>query len=65
VRQGRAENRACAESKKDRTPNKVATSPGQECAKEREGGEQSKVVRLGIHFRSRMEGLRHLSPPQN
>jgi hypothetical protein len=40
MHQGRAENRAHAESKKDRTPNKMATSPGEECAKERQGGDE-------------------------
>jgi hypothetical protein len=56
MHQGRAENRACAESKEDRTPNKVATSPGEECAKERQGGEEDKVAgSLRVHSRSRLQ----------
>jgi hypothetical protein len=44
-----------AESEKDRTQNKVIPTPGEACAEEREGGEQSKVARLGVHSRSRLE----------
>ena len=40
--EGRAENRDHAESKKDRTPNKVAAPPSEQ--NEREGGEQIPVT---------------------
>src|SRR5215467_2715520 len=44
-----------AEHEKDRTQNKVIQNPGDACAEERQGGEQSKVARLGIHSHSRLE----------
>src|SRR6266568_1448424 len=44
-----------AEREKDRTQNKMIRGPGDACAEERQGGEQSKVARLGVHSRSRLE----------
>src|SRR5262249_145310 len=44
-----------AEHEKDRTQNKVIQNPGDACAEERHGGEQSKVAPLGVHSRSRLE----------
>jgi hypothetical protein len=34
----------------------VIQNPDAACAGERQGGEQSKVARLGVHFRPRLEG---------
>src|SRR5262245_38764023 len=52
------------EPKEDRTQNKVIQNPGEACAKEREGGEQGKVARLGVHSRSRLErGSDQAAPP--
>ena len=46
-----AEKGNCTERKKDRSQNNVTPSPGEACAEERQGGEQSKVSRrLGVHF---------------
>jgi len=47
---GYAEGGGDTERKKDRTQNKVIQNPGDACAEERQGGEQSKVARLGVHF---------------
>jgi hypothetical protein len=44
-----------AEREKDRTENKVTPTPGEACAEERQGAEQNKVARLGVHFRHRLE----------
>jgi hypothetical protein len=52
---GYAESGDYTERKKDRTQNKVTPTPGEACAEERQGGEQSKVARLGVHSRSRLE----------
>ena len=52
---GYAESGGYSERKKDRTQNKVIQNPGDACAEERQGGEQSKVARLGVHSRSRLE----------
>src|SRR5262245_38607273 len=50
------------ERKKDRTQNKVIGNPGDACAEERKGGEQSKVARrLGVHSRPWVEGSAHLA----
>src|SRR6516162_2881748 len=49
---------------KDRTQNKVIGTPGDACAEERQGGEQSKVARLGVHSRSGLErGSDQAAPP--
>jgi hypothetical protein len=37
------------EREKDRTRNKVTQNPGDTCAEERQGDEQSKVASLGVH----------------
>jgi hypothetical protein len=48
---GYAEGGDYTERKKDRTQNKVIQNPGEACAEERQGGEQSKVSRrLGVYF---------------
>ena len=47
---GYAEGGDYTKRKKDRTQNKVIQNPGDACAEERQGGEQSKVARLGVHF---------------
>ena len=52
---GYAESGDYTERKKDRTQNKVTPTPGEACAEERQGGEQSKVACLGVHSRSRLE----------
>ena len=44
-----------AEHEKDRTQNKVIQNPGDACAEQRQGGEQSKVAHLGVQSRSRLE----------
>src|SRR5262249_55545726 len=49
--------------KKDRAENNVIHSPGNSCTKERQGGKQSKVARLGVHFRSRLEKGQRLGCP--
>src|SRR6516164_3100415 len=46
---GYAESGGYSERKKDRTENKVIQNPGDACAEERQGGEQSKVARFGVH----------------
>jgi hypothetical protein len=51
----RAKNRGYAETEKDRTPNEAPTAPGEECAQERQGSEQNKVARLGVHSHLRIE----------
>jgi hypothetical protein len=38
-----------AERKKDPTQNEVTQNPGNACAEQRQGGEQSKVARFGVH----------------
>ena len=51
-------------AQKDQTKNKVIQNPGEACAEERQGGEQSKVARLGVHSRSRLErGSDWAAPP--
>jgi hypothetical protein len=50
------------ERKKDRTQNKVIGKKGDACAEERQGAEQSKVARFGVHSRPRMEALAHPGP---
>src|SRR5438128_839528 len=45
-----AEKGNCTERKKDRSQNNVTPTPGGACAEERQGGEQSKVARLGVQF---------------
>src|SRR5262245_58831537 len=46
---GYADSGDSAEHKKDRTQNNVIRNPGDACAEERHGGEQSKIARLGVH----------------
>ena len=61
---GYAENGNYTERKKDRTQNNVTPAPGEACAEERQGGKQSKVTRLGVHPRSRLErGSDQAAPP--
>jgi hypothetical protein len=61
---GYAESGDCTERKKDPTQNKMTRDPGDACAEERQGGEQSKVARLGVHSRSRLErGSDQAAPP--
>ena len=50
-----AESGGYTEHEKDRTQNKVIQNPGDACAEERQGGEQSKVAHLGVQSRSRLE----------
>jgi hypothetical protein len=57
-----AEKGNCTERKKDRSQNNVTPTPGEACAEERQGGEQSKVARLGVHSRPWMEASAHPSP---
>ncbi len=52
---GYAEGGDYTERKKDRTQNNVTPTPGEACAEQRQGGDQSKVARLGVHSRSRLE----------
>jgi hypothetical protein len=52
---GYAESGNYTEREKDPTQNKMIRDPGDACAEERQGGEQSKVPRLGVHSRSRLE----------
>jgi len=52
---GYAEGGDYTECKKHRTQNNVTPTPGEACAEERQGGEQSKVARLGAHSRSGLE----------
>ena len=48
---GYAESGDAAEREKDPTQNKMTRDPGDACAEERQGGEQSKVSRrLGVHL---------------
>jgi hypothetical protein len=56
VRQGCAPNRDYTERKKGRAQDISIACPGGHCAKEREGGKQSKVARLHVHFCSRLKG---------
>jgi hypothetical protein len=59
-----AEKGNCTERKKDRSQNNVTPTPGEACAEERQGGEQSKVARLGVHSFSRLErGSDQAAPP--
>src|SRR5262245_4168691 len=51
------------EHKKDRTQDNVTPNPGDACAEERQGGEQSKVARLGVHSRSRLKTANEMAPP--
>jgi len=61
---GYAENGGYAEREKDRAENSVIHSPSKACAEERQGAEQSKVARLGVHSRSRLErGSDQAAPP--
>ena len=57
-----AEKGNCTERKKDRSQNNVTPTPGEACAEERQGSEQSKVARLGVHSRPWMEASAHPSP---
>jgi hypothetical protein len=57
-----AEKGNCTERKKDRSQNNVTPTPGEACAEERQGGEQSKVARLGVHSRPWMEASAYPSP---
>jgi hypothetical protein len=49
---GCAENRDYTERKKDGAKNISIPRPSEDCAKQRQGGEQSKIARLGVHSRS-------------
>jgi len=61
---GCAENADYTERKKDRAKNVSIPRPSEDCAEERQGGEQSKVARLGIHSHSRLErGSDQAAPP--
>src|SRR5262245_1962495 len=52
------------EREKDRTQNKIIREPGEACAEERQGAEQNKGERLGVHIRSRLErGSDQAAPP--
>src|SRR5262249_34334662 len=54
---GRAEHRDCTEGKKYRAKKVSIPRPSGDCAEQRQEGEQSKVARLGAHFRPpRLEG---------
>src|SRR5438128_9257911 len=46
---GYAESGDGTEREKDPTQNKMIRDPGDACAEERQGSEQSKVARLGVH----------------
>src|SRR5262249_28032116 len=48
---GRTEHCDCTEGKKHRAKNVSIPRPGEDCAGQRQEGEQSEVARLGIHFR--------------
>jgi hypothetical protein len=51
VRQGcGVENGDGSERHKDRRENSVIRKPSEGCAEEGQGGKQSKVTRLGVHF---------------
>jgi len=50
-----------SERHKDRGENSVIHRPSKHCAEERQGGEQSKVARLGVHFWFPIEGAVPLS----
>src|SRR5438132_8228639 len=63
VPQSCAENRDCTEREKDRAKNSSIRRPSEDCAEERQGGEQSKVARLGVHSRSRLKTANEMSPP--
>ena len=59
-----AEKGNCTERKKDRANNISIPRPSEDCAEQRQGGEQSKVARLGVHSRSRLErGSDQAAPP--
>src|SRR5262245_9276245 len=58
VRQSCAPNRGYTKSKKGRAQNVSIPRPGDHCAKEREGGKQSKIARLGVHFPLDLKGQR-------
>src|SRR5262249_49860793 len=47
---GCAEHRECTERKKGRAKNGSIPCPSGDCAEQRQGDEQSKVARLGVHF---------------
>ena len=49
---GYAEGGDYTERKKDRTQDNVPQNPREACAEERQGGDQSKVARLGVQSRS-------------
>src|SRR5262249_11844375 len=49
------ERGAATDTAKEPNQNKESQKPGDACAEERQGGEQSKVARLGVHSRSRLE----------
>src|SRR5262245_40956404 len=52
---GQVESGDSTECKKDRIQNKVIQIPSDACTGERQGGEQSKIARLGVHSRSRLK----------
>jgi hypothetical protein len=47
-----AENRDYTERKKDRAKNISIPRPSEDCAEQRQGGEQNKLARLSVHSRS-------------
>jgi hypothetical protein len=47
--QGYLDSGDSPEHEKDQTQNKVIGNQSDACAQERQGSEQSKVVRLGVH----------------
>jgi IS30 family transposase len=57
LRIGCAENRDCTEREKERANNISVPRPSEDCAEQRQGGEQSKVARVGVHPPSRF--VRH------
>jgi|SRR6516225_9126224 len=50
-----AESGDYTERKKKQTQDNVAQNPGEACAEQRQGGEQSNVARFGVHSRFRLE----------
>jgi len=61
---GYAESGDRTERDKDPTQNKITRDPGDARAEERQARKQSKVARLGVHSRSRLErGSDQAAPP--
>src|SRR5262249_48149991 len=61
---GYLESGDSAERQEDPTQNKIIRDPSNACAQERQASEQSKVARLGVHSRSRLErGSNRAAPP--